>query len=464
MSHRRLAAILAIDVVGYSKMMEHKPSDALTALNLVFRTIVQPCVNEAEGRVVKLLGDGAIVEFPSAHSALVCAVTIQERMRLPNAQHNLKQPVYLRMGLHAGDVLSEDDDIFGDAVNIAARLQAESEAGGVLLSQTVAELAGGDLPFRLRGEGLRTLKNLSSPVDTMSVDFANEEITVERARIAESLAVRFCKSKDGQTLAWADVGEGPPIVRAPSWISHLELVWRDPGLAHWLHSFSVGHRLVCFDARGNGLSDWQLGSISFDSLVDDLESVFDAAGVDRAPVLANSQGCAIAAAFAARAPERVSAIVMLGGFALGRAKRSSEKDRTRAKALQAMMAAGWDDEHPSLRDLLAETIVPLASADAKRRYAEDMREMISPENIGLYREVVDNIDVMSILPDVLAPCVVIHCKGDRMQPIDQGRQLAANIPNAKFIALESSNHNLTKNDPCWPLAEREIHAFLEAHA
>ncbi len=180
--------------------------------------------------------------------------------------------------------------------------------------------------------------------------------------------------------------------------------------------------------------------------------------------MAISQGCAIAAAFATRAPERVSAIVMIGGFPVGRGKRKSKKDQERAQAMRAMMAAGWDDDYPSLRDLIAEHIIPVASREDRRRYAVDMREMISPENLGRYREVIDNIDVTDLLPKVQAPCLVLHCKGDRMQPIEQGRRMAAGIPNARFIAYDSNNHDITENDPCWPLAEREIHAFLEAHA
>ena len=132
--------------------------------------------------------------------------------------------------------------------------------------------------------------------------------------------------------------------------------------------------------------------------------------------------------------------------------------------MRAMMTAGWDDEYPSLRDLIAEFIIPGASAEDRRRYAEDMREMITPENMGRYRNVIDNLDVTELLPQVQAPCLVLHCKGDRLQPIEQGRKLAAGIPNARFIAYDSSNHSLTENDSCWPLAEREIHAFLEAHA
>jgi pimeloyl-ACP methyl ester carboxylesterase len=154
---------------------------------------------------------------------------------------------------------------------------------------------------------------------------------------------------------------------------------------------------------------------------------------------------------------------MIGAFPLGRAKRKSKKDQERARAMQAMMTASWDDEHPSFRDLMAEIIIPGASAEDRRRYAEDMRDMISPENLGRYREILDNFDIIELLPQVKAPCLVLHCRGDRLQPIEQGRKMAAGLPDARFIAYDSNNHKPTENDPCWPLIEREIHAFLEAN-
>lgn len=463
MAERRTATILAIDVVGYSRMMQSDAAGVLAALNSIFSKLVKPSVADKNGRVVKLLGDGALIEFQSSYQALSCAAAIQEAMRGADAPYSYSEPIFLRMGLHAGDVLVEGEDIFGDGVNIAARLEAEAEAGGILLSRTVADLAGSDLPYRLRHEGTHSLKNIANPIETLSVDLSDEEVSAARTRMAKSQVVRFCQAKDNLRLAWTTAGSGPPIVKAQNWISHIELDWRDPSTAHIFASLAARYRLVFFDARGNGLSDWEMDNISFELMVDDLECVFDAAGVDRAPIFSMSQGCAVAAAFAAKYPDRVSAIVMIGAFPLGRTKRKSKKDQEWARAMQAMMTAGWDDEHPSLRDLMAELIIPGASAEDRQRYAEDMRDMISPENMGRYREVVDNIDIIELLPQVKAPCLVLHCRGDRLQPIEQGRKMAAGLPNARFIAYDSNNHKPTENDPCWPLIEREIHAFLEAN-
>ena len=462
MTDRRFAAVLSIDVVGYSRLMQEDAPALLSALNGIFRKIVRPSVARHGGKIVKLLGDGALVEFSSAANALASAVEIQKRMQSGEVCQ-YSEPIRLRVGLHAGDVFTEGDDIFGDPVIIATRLQAVAEPGGILLSRIVRDLAGDDLPVRLEQRGTHSLKNIRHPVETFAADLSSGAAAVRRAEIASSQEIRFCKTHDGLRLAWTETGSGAPVVKAPNWIGHLELDWRNPGMAPLIGSVSGYSRFIRFDARANGLSDWEVDEISFERFVDDLGTVFDAAGIERAPILAISQGCAVATAFAARAPERVSAIVMFGGFPLGRAKRPSAADKARAEALKAMMQAGWDDDFPSLRDLIAQVIYPGASTEERRQYAEDMREIISPENIARYRGAVDNLDVTELLPAIEVPCLVLHSKGDRMQPIDQGRAFAAGLPNARFIALDSDNHCLTENDPAWPIAEREIREFLTAY-
>ena len=196
-------------------------------------------------------------------------------------------------------------------------------------------------------------------------------------------------------------------------------------------------------------------------MIEDLRAVFDAAEVERAPILGMSQGCAVAAAFAARFPERISGIVMVGGFPLGRSKRPVKRDQEKASAMQTMMKVGWDDDYPSLRDMMADMIVPLASVEDRRQFAEAMRDMVTPEVVSSYRKVIDEIDVTDILPDIQAPCLVLHCDGDRMHPVEQGRLMASLLPEARFVTYESSSHIPSANDPCWPLMNAEIERFLK---
>ncbi len=464
MSKRRLAAILSLDVVGFSRMMQIGSKPLLKTLNTLYRDLVTPLVEENDGRVVKLLGDGALIDFPSAGQALEAAIAIQTCLRDPDHPYVVPERIQLRAGLHVGDVTLDGDDIFGDGVNIAARLQAASEPGGVLVSKTLCDLAGADYARRLHREGLHSFKGIEQPIEVLSINFTDEGTSKSRATFARTQQIEYCETDDGVSLAWSAVGEGPPVVKAPNWVGHLELDWRNPGVSPICTSIAQHHRLIRFDARLNGLSDWDAETCTFDRFVDDLEIVFDAAGLKRAPIIAISQGSAVAAAFAARKPERVSAIVMIGGFPLGRAKRTSQRDVDRAVAMKQMMTAGWDDDYPSLRDLMAQIIVPGASQEDRRQYAEDMRQMISPENMGRYRDVIDYLDIRHELPKVEVPCLVCHATGDRMQPVEQGRSFAKKLPNAKFITYDSANHTIPDNDPEWPRFERDALAFLAEHS
>ena len=464
MSQRRLAAILSLDVVGYSRMMQRGSAVVLRTLNALYRDMVQPEVQKRGGRVVKLMGDGALIEFASAGEALTAATAIQQHLRQPDHAYQSPERIQLRAGIHVGDVTVEGDDIFGDGVNIAARVQAAAEPGGVLVTRTVCDLAGADRAEQLRGEGVRSFKGIDRPIEVLSVDFTDGSTAQSRASFEQTQEIRYCRSADGVRLAWSATGDGTPVVKAPNWVGHLEFDWRSPNTAPLCTSIAQHHKLFRFDARLNGLSDWDAERCTFEAFVDDLEAVFDAAGIERAPILALSQGSAVAVAFAARRPERVSGIAMVGGFPQGRAMRTSQKDVERAQAMRQMMATGWDDDYPSLRDLMAQVISPLASEEVRRQFAKDMRKMISPSNMARYREVIDTIDIVDLLAEVRTPCLVCHCTGDRMQPFEQGQLMAKGLPNARFLSFDSINHVMTDNDPEWPRLERGVLSFLQAHS
>lgn len=286
MPKKRLAAILALDVVGYSRMMQEDGDALLASLNAMYRAVVKPAVASTGGRVVKLLGDGALIEFPAAAQALQCAVQIQREVRKPDSPYRCPEPISLRAGLHAGDVTVEGKDIFGNGVNVAARLQAAAQPGGILASRIFCDLAGSDVPAGLRREGVHSFKGIAEPIEVLSVDFTDPEVQERRSSLAQGQQIRFCTTKDHVSFAWTANGDGRPVVKAPNWIGHLELDWRNPGIAPITTAIARQWQLVRFDARGNGLSDWDVGEISFERFVDDLECVFDAADVTRAPILA----------------------------------------------------------------------------------------------------------------------------------------------------------------------------------
>lgn len=195
MSRKRLAAILAQDVVDYTRMMQLDSQGLITTLNKMFSEVVRPAVAASEGRIVKLMGDGAIVEFPAAASALEAAVEIQTKMRRPDLPYNVPERIHLRAGLHAGDVTIEGSDLLGDGINIAARLEAAADPGGILISKIFCELAGPSNAASLRRHGARSFKGIAQPIEVLSVNFEDSESQNRSVQRAAEQAVQFCKWK-----------------------------------------------------------------------------------------------------------------------------------------------------------------------------------------------------------------------------------------------------------------------------
>ena len=252
----------------------------------------------------------------------------------------------------------------------------------------------------------------------------------------------FCRTQDGVNLAVASVGQGLPLVRPSHWMTHVEYDWQSPIRAPLLHFLADRFRFIRYDCRNNGLSDWDVADVTFEALLHDLETVVDALGLRSYALLGMSQGAAIAIAHAARRPERVSKMILGGGFALGHAKRGPRKGID-VKSFLSLMREGWGDEHSAFQRMLATAFIPNASADQIRWLADLQRVASSPENTVKLRSVYDEIDVVDQLPKVLAPTLVLHCRHDNLAPIEEGRRLATSIPNAKFVVLESG-------EPCSP--------------
>ncbi|MEV8542191.1 alpha/beta fold hydrolase, partial [Streptomyces sp. NPDC051572] len=150
----------------------------------------------------------------------------------------------------------------------------------------------------------------------------DESTTADGSVGADHQTIRFCTADDGARIAYTSVGSGPPLLKAANWMTHLDLEWSTPVWSHWLRGLARRRRLIRYDERGCGLSDWAVPSFTFDDWVDDLETVVEAAGLDRFPLLGVSQGGAVAVAYAVRHPERVSRLILAGGYARGRKLRA----------------------------------------------------------------------------------------------------------------------------------------------
>ncbi len=274
--------------------------------------------------------------------------------------------------------------------------------------------------------------------------------------------IKFCPASDGVRIAYALAGQGPPLVKAANWLNHLEYDWQSPIWSPLLHALASEHRLIRYDERGNGLSDWDVAEISFDSFVRDLESVVDAIGLDRFALLGISQGCAVSIAYAVRHPERLTHLILYGGYARGRRRRGNVEEVEQTNALLTLMRHGWGQQNPAFRQIFTTRFLPGGTAEQMQWFNDLQRITTSPENAVRIVQATWNLDVTDLLPRVRAPTLVLHCRNDAAQPFEEGRRIAAGIPGARFVALEGQNHLVLQSDPAWNRLLDEILGFLRS--
>jgi pimeloyl-ACP methyl ester carboxylesterase/DNA-binding SARP family transcriptional activator len=279
----------------------------------------------------------------------------------------------------------------------------------------------------------------------------------------KSQDIHFCKSRDGVDIAYATVGSGPPLVKAANWLNHLELDWGSPIWGPSFLACAQGRQFIRYDERGNGLSDWQAPVLNQDVFVDDLETVVDAMGLDRFPLLGISQGCAVSIEYAARHPERVSGLILISGYATGWRIGASPEKIERREAVMTLTRHGWGTPNPAYRRIFSQTFMPDAKPEELEWFDEFQRLTTSPDNAVRFQDAFGDIDVRDSLAKVQAPTIVFHSKEDQRISIDQGRALADGIPNAEFVELESRNHILLRSEPAWEVCVEKAAEFLKTH-
>lgn len=275
--------------------------------------------------------------------------------------------------------------------------------------------------------------------------------------------IRFCKSQDGARIAMATLGHGPPLLRTAHWLSHVEHDARSPVWTHWLDVLSQDHMLIRYDQRACGLSDWSPATISFESWVSDLEAVVEANGLTRFPLFGMSQGGAIAIAYAARYPEKVTQLVLFGAYGRGVMRRDiSLQEREEAETLVKLIRLGWGRDNPAFRQVFTSQFIPDGTREQHQWFNDLERLSASPENAARIVETLYQLDVTAEAQRIAVPTLVLHSRDDARVPFEEGRQLAALIPAARFVPLESRNHVLVANEPAWPRFIQEVRAFLGA--
>lgn len=460
---RKLAAILYADVAGYSRLTG-EDEDATHRTLTQYLDLVSRTIGSYNGQVTHYAGDAVLAKFNAVADAVSSAVDIQQQLSRMNEHLPDDRKVLFRIGVNLGDVIEDRGDIYGDGVNIAARLENLAKPGDIFISESVYHIVGNALPCRYEYMGEHQVKNIEKPVRVYRVLLekdVNGDATIKTiAASHDEQDIRFCTSSDGVGIAYAVVGEGLPLVKAANWLNHLEFDWQSPIWRHMFAELSRDHQLVRYDERGNGLSDWEVDDISFDAFLRDLEAVVDAIGLDRFALFGISQGCAVSIAYAVRYPERVSQLILYGGYALGWAKRSKQ-EKERGNAVVELIRQGWGQDNPAFRQIFTSQMMPDATAEQMQWFNELQRNTTSPENAARLRLTVGEIDVVSLLPKVTTPTLVMHARQDAVAPFDGGRKLAAMIPHARFVPLESANHLLIESEPAWPRFLAEIRNFLD---
>ncbi|MGH7631048.1 MAG: alpha/beta fold hydrolase [Gemmatimonadales bacterium] len=273
--------------------------------------------------------------------------------------------------------------------------------------------------------------------------------------------IRFCKASDGVRLAYAAVGYGPPLVKAANWLSHLEFDWNSPVWRPWLIELSRDHTLVRYDERGCGLSDWDVTDFSLDAWVRDLETVVDAHGIERFPLLGISQGGPIAITYALRHPERVSHLILYGAYARGRLHRSPTPQDLAERALMIeMIRVGWGKDHPAFRQVFTTMFIPEGTPEQSRWMNELQRVSCTPENAVRLLNTFDGLDAQDAATRLRVPTLVLHATGDLRVPLAEARHMAALIPDARFVPLESRNHLLLGTEPAFARFVATVREFL----
>ena len=272
--------------------------------------------------------------------------------------------------------------------------------------------------------------------------------------------IRYCHAKDGVRIAWASSGSGKPLVKAANWLSHLEFDAASPIWAHWWRALSVRNQLIRYDERASGLSDREVDDISFEAWVSDLEAVVEAAGLQRFALLGISKGSAIAIAYAARHPERVSHLILHGGFVRGRNFQSDQlSERIRLEI--EMVRLGWGGRNAAFRQAFTTMFFPGALPEQAAWFNELQRISTSPENAARMIMATTVIDARELATRVRCPTLILHCRDDARVPFREGEVIAQLIPGARFVPLASGNHLPLEHEPAWTELLRELDAFTE---
>lgn len=273
--------------------------------------------------------------------------------------------------------------------------------------------------------------------------------------------IRFLTTPDNVMLAWAEAGQGQPLVKASNWLTHLEYDWESPVWKHWTEFFAQHFRYIRYDERGCGLTDWHVGDLSFSRWPQDLEAVTDAADINQPfTLLGISQGAATAVAYAVQYPERVSKLILYGGYAAGARKRNEKDWEQLYQSIEQLARFGWDRQNPAFRQVFTSRFIPEGNEEQMEWFNELCRKSTTPAIAAELIAVRAEVDVHDLLPQVTVPTLVVHACDDEVVPFSEGKKLASGIPNARFVQLDSCNHVLLEHEQAWREFKAAVLEFI----
>lgn len=282
----------------------------------------------------------------------------------------------------------------------------------------------------------------------------------EDQRLLLKQRIKFCKTSDNVTLAYASIGQGPPLIKAANWLSHLELDWSAPIWSPLFRELARDFRFIRYDERGNGLSDWNIGELSQSVFVKDLEAIINQFEYDKVPLLGISQGVAVCVDYAIANPDRVSKLVLFGGYPKGWRIDATPEVKAVREAMMTLVKDGWGQENPAYRNIFSSTFMPSATPEQLSWFNDFQRETTTAENAVRFLEAFADIDVREKLSQIKVPTLVIHSRGDQRIDWTVGRDMAAAIPNSEFVTLDSDNHLLLEGEPAASQFVSVVREFL----
>lgn len=360
------------------------------------------------------------------------------------------------LGEIGGDVLRITDETV--SLNPEKVVVEPASAGGVLLEG----LRINDPAFEewLRDERLRQEElNLSESDSDTPHGAPKASLGID---LRDQSPVRYVLSDDGISIAHADVGTGYPIVFAGSWMTHLEKDWENPLARQFLKHLAQDYKVIRYDQRGIGMSDWEGVSFSLDDVVNDMAHVIDEYNYEKVAIFGGSQGAVTSIAYAARYPDRVSHLILHGGYARGRRRRNSIDAKAESEALTTLIRQGWASRNPAFRQTLTSLFMPEATAEEAKWFNDFQMTSSTAEIMGNVRAFFDDIDVSEMLKDIAAPTLVVHCANDSIAPVSEGKYMASRIKNCTFVLLNSDNHMISEGDPDFKLFLSSFRDFLAA--